>query len=403
MINIFKNENTLQVIAQYSVYKAVNTTINLLVWGYYFILLYKRTNSIEFLLADYLIFILTLYIGFVVTSFFLDRLGYLRVYRIIFASNAMLLIFILLSLNQFENFFILIALIRGLIHGAYWTVDDSITLNDTRGDARSKFLSGIQSLELLLGIVVPVLGGALISFTGNYEATFILGAAVAIAGIYMPFTFNKKGESSLTSKEINKILKHKAAPAYFFIAFLEGGSGILQDVTFKIIPFILIGEEFGVGVLMSIVGFAAVILAWVDRGFSEKLKIQLGYIGYVAFTISTMAFAIIWTIPALVIRSLILSFTNSVGMPARIQLDYKTREKILGINTSSSTLEFNLLTNTAYLFARIFFLSLTLILFSIIGVNNTNLMESMLKLVVFCVAPIRLLNYALYHYMSRTV
>ncbi len=85
-----------QVISQFTLYKITGTLVNLVVWAYYYILLYKESGSIIVILTDYLVFLLSLFFGFISLTFYIDRLGYLTSFRISSIAQAATLIIIFL-------------------------------------------------------------------------------------------------------------------------------------------------------------------------------------------------------------------------------------------------------------------------------------------------------------------
>ncbi len=269
------------------------------------------------------------------------------------------------------------------------------------GLERGRIISLLQSIVLLLQIVIPVLSGALITYTGGYDYTFLLGTFILIGSVFIPYSFNKKAKSKISSDEIVRVLKKKGIGIYSVLSIIQSAFNSLFAVLFMIIPYILIGEEFGVGALSSTIGFAAVLVAWLDSKPSFKVRIQLGYIGFIIYTIFTMFLAAVWTIPSLVIRSLALAFTQSVSAPALVDIDYRIREKILGEFQNESALEMNLIAETLYIFGRVIILGFVILFFSISNSNPEATPEELIRFLIGFLAPIHIIIFMAYDILNR--
>jgi YQGE family putative transporter len=393
-----------QILNQLGVFKLTLTLVQLTVWAYYYILLYRETGSIQLILTDYLVFVIGISLGFIVMSLYIDRLGYLNSFRISSFAQILTLVLIFFLQDKIMDLFIVFAVLRGFSRGMYWPIDHTIQLKEVHGTERGKVLSLLQSAILLLNIIVPVMAGALITYTGSYDYTFIIGISILIGSIFIPFDFNKKTRSKVTTDEIRRILKMKNIGWFSLLCIFKGSLNSIMGIMFMIIPYILIGEEFGVGALTSVIGFFAVIAAWLDSKSNFKVRLRLGYFGYIIYSIFTVALAFVWTIPALVIRSLALAFTQSLSDPVGNDLDYRVREKILGEFQNESAIEMNMIVEILYIIGRVVIIGTVIVIFSIFfSEDNVDSAENIIRFVIGFVAPIHLLLFIAFDVLNRKV
>ncbi|MCA9386759.1 MFS transporter [Candidatus Dojkabacteria bacterium] len=390
-----------QLLNQFITFRTAMVLTNLIVWSYYYILLFQETGSIFTLMLEYMIFMLGLYVGFVICTFFLDRVGYLFSFRFSSLLQALSMFLILAYINDLAVLFPLFAIIRGIGHGWYWPIEHSFNLKEMQSKERGQVISLMEGINLLLQIAIPALAGALISFSGGYQMTFLVGGIIYLVTIFIPFNYNQRAVSKISAYEISSILQNKHFIPFAFISFVMTGVMSLYGVLWLIIPYILLKEEFGVGILASIVGLVAAITAWMDSKYSLKTRIQLGYIGFFIYSFSTFLMAVVWTVPFLVLRSMALAFTNSVGTPARSDLDYRIREKILKDFKNESTLEMNLIVESIYAFSRIVFLTIFILIFG--SIQDMSIAEEQIRLLVMIFAPIMFFVYGGFVWLYKKV
>ncbi|MCA9381594.1 MFS transporter [Candidatus Dojkabacteria bacterium] len=383
--------NHKQLLNQFVTFRTAMVLTSLIVWSYYYILLFQETGSIFTLMLEYLLFMLGLYVGFVVCTFFLDRTGYLMSFKISSLLQALSMFLILAYIKDLPVLFPIFAIIRGIGHGWYWPIEHSFNLKEMHGHERGQIISLMEGINLLLQIAVPALAGALISFTEGYEMTFLVGGIIYLGTLFIPFNYNQKAVSKIRGSEITAILKRDYFFIFAFLSFVMTGVTSLYGVLWLIIPYLLLKEEFGVGILASIVGLIAATTAWMDSKYSLRTRTQLGYVGFFIYSFFTFLMAIVWTIPFLVLRSMALAFTNSVGTPARSDIDYRIREKLLRDFKDESALEMNLVVETIYAFSRIVFLTIFILIFG--GIHDMQVAEETVRLLVMIFAPVMFFVY----------
>ncbi len=322
-------------------------------WAYYYIVLYQLSGNFSVLLREFVFYMIGIWIGFVISSFTLDKFGYLKLFRTASFVQGISMLITAMLLPNILSVFTFIALFRGMGRGLYWPAHHSFKLKEVTGADRAVLINTLQSVILLLGIVIPVLAGALLSYTNNFQYSLFVAAISFFVISLIPFKVNKRARSRISSIEITRIISHRYFKRFALLHFVNDGFTQLIHILFLIIPYILIGNTFGVGVLTSFIGVAAAISALTERKKPLESRVKLGYFSFSLHFILTAFLSIFWSIPVLIVRSMGLPIMSSLGFTVREDLDYRIREKILGDFTHESTIEMNLVVETIFLFSRV--------------------------------------------------
>jgi len=356
-----------QLTRQYYTFRIFFEISMFMVWAYYYILLYIRVRSLNALILEQLLFSIGLWVGAVIGAMVLDGLGYLRIFRFSFIAQIVVMMMIIVLINQLPEFFALIAIFRGIAIGLYWPADYSFNLKEVHGVYRDSTISAIQSIQLIFKIIIPFLAGVIISYLRDYRFLFTVAIFFMGMAVMVPWEFNKIPISKFRPEEISKILKKRKIDLFGAIVMLDKGMAALYTVFFLIVPYLIIQDEFGVGLLGTFIGVAAALAAILHKRLSFRTKVNVGYIAFFVYALFTSLVGFIWSLPVLVIRSLGVSFTLALGTTTQNEIDFRIREKILGDFTGESAIEMNLVIDTFYLFGRVVVLSLALMVASLTG------------------------------------
>lgn len=342
---------------QFILFRTVIVIVDLLAWAFFSILVFKEVGGITSILLAFLMLYIGTYISFTITTFIVDRVGYLNAYRISMVIYALVAFVFAASMYQFASVYLFLSFMRGLSMGTYWPIRHLYIVKDIHKGDRTSSINIIQSIALLLGLFVPAVAGSLISYTGGYTATFIISGVIYLMGAMYPFSYNKKTRSKVSSSEITNILRRPYMGRFLLLVLFNMGANVIIAILMTILPYIFLRSEFSVGVLASIIGVVAALMSFYEKDKSERIRNNLASTSYVAYAIVNVLFAIIWTTPLLIARSLIMPFTAALGITSRADIDATLREKILGDFRDESALEMNLIIETVFLFARIIAIS----------------------------------------------
>lgn len=387
-----KKKNPQEFTSQLTFFKTFTLYIpDAIVWGYLAIMLYKQTNSLALLFVERLIFVLGIYAGFVVISFFLDKIGYLITYRLSLLMNLLAIFFLLVFRNNLEYTFAIISIMHGLSRGIYWPVEHTVNTRNISGKQRSSLINKLTALNLIIIITLPVLAGLLIESRGEYDLLLLIALCTNLFALFIPFKNNFKEITNLRTSEIRKLVRKKVFKRFAFTQSLLGSFQTLHTSVFLIVPFLFLQSELGVGLLVSSMGLIAAFTSFAERNIPDKHKVVFGYISHILWASASFLLVIFWNPVILVIQSVLNAFNIALGLSIRANEDYKIRENILGDDLKESSAEMNLIVETIYLFSRVFVFGLLLIVIS----SNIESLDTFLRIIIPISPVLMLLGYHL--------
>lgn len=305
--------------------------MELIVWSYYTILLLKASNNyIPLIFIAYGVLHAGGMLGFVLGGIFFNKLGYLNSFRL---SNGILLLTALLcflTLPFILDVALPLMVLRGIGMGLFWNGVHLYNIRELNMEDRSRFIGLLYSLASILTIALPVLAGALITFSGGYEWIFLLGSAIYLVGTIYPWTYNKVPRDTLTVIELRDISNRRGFKRWALSTFAEEVLLNQRVTVLTMLPFLFIGNEFGVGVLGSAIGLMSALVSFIHRNDDLKRKVHFGYIGATIVTACSSLLAIFWGLPLLILRELVSKLGFAFYEPVAANLHYHIKELFLG-------------------------------------------------------------------------
>lgn len=318
--------------AQFYFYHTAHTAIGLLVWTYFNFLL-LRTKE-DFFEAVPIIFLshgftyLGLIIGFIAGAVILSKMGYRNNFKLTFLFYFFAILIVLFNLEKVQEIYVVVSLLKGLADGIFWLSANTYTLKEYHGLQRSKAL-GILFAELyLIQIIIPIFAGGLIT-AYSYSFLFISGmVVVAIIGLW-PFSENLVPENHFDWNEIVGMIKRKGFKSIGFVNYLGQLIDNQRTLIMLVLPMLLIGNELGVGMFMSFVALVAAIISFVHRNDDDRHQLNNGYLGGIIAGASTIMLAVVWTLPALIIRDILAKLGFALWTPVKMNLENQVNELFL--------------------------------------------------------------------------
>lgn len=383
-------KNTMQVLLkQFYWFRALFIFIGFFELSFYSILLYRATNSFAVLGIDKAIFAVAIWTGFAFGSYLIHKIGYVASFRVGFALLSITTSALVLLLPQIDLSYPLIAILSGSGRGILWSVIHLYTLKEFSRNQRGKVFSSIVSLELILGIIMPVIIGALITYNGGYTTIYLIGAVLYFITAILPFQYNKIPKSKIRLSEFLFIARQKHFNTFSIYKLIDSGFNSLFGLLFSIIPFLFLHSEFNVGVLSSFIAVIAAVLALVQRNITFKRKITWGYIGTYISSLGTLLLSTIWTFPMLVIERLMDKVGVSLYGPVGSDVDMRTRNRFHKRFVDESAIEMNMTIETIYLLGRVIGTTIFVI---IVQMTSHNAL-SIVKIIVGVIALWKLTSY----------
>lgn len=239
--------------------------------------IYKQTSS----LVSVFVFFLILYVfklaGVSLAENFALRTGLKK--QMIFGHLLTLFSGIFFSLSQIDFFFLwLAACFWGLAIGFFWFGRHGLLAKISDRQIYGQASGGASSLEILLVLLAPLLGGILINefgYTGLFlGAIFFIGLGILV----LKPVPEEKTHYDTTLKEVYRlILSHKKT---FLAYFSLGGVETIYSAALILYVFSLVNKEVSLGGFfsLSLILVAAtrwLVGEWVDKKGKDKL-ISLG-------------------------------------------------------------------------------------------------------------------------------
>lgn len=370
---------------------------SIIAWSYYVYLLLRATNN-DFgqVFINFGTIAIGQLLGFLVSAVYLNKIGYLGTFRI---HNFILLIVTVLTLLTLPNIIevhAVLGLLRGVGNGFFWLGNNVYSLREILGNMRGRMISILSSGGTLLNIVLPILTGAIIVGMG-YQWVFIISSAVYLIGVIYPWRGNKFPRDVFKPSEIKNFSKRKWFKTWSVFTVIHEITGDQRNMIMIMLPFLFIRDEFGVGVFTSVIGFFAAVFIFVHRNDDLLKRIRMGFTGSVIVDITTLILSFVWTLPALVFRSILATLGFGLYTPVESDLNYRVREQLLGSFNQESAIEMQVYVEILLTVARVINLVFFLVLFYVLRVDALVLIQVLLfvgstREFVFMLFNTRMLN-----------
>jgi MFS family permease len=357
----------LKLIHEYYYFRIALALTDFLTTSFLYIFLYIETKSFFYLVAFEIIQFAGLLIGFWFGTLIIEKVGYVKTFKLAFALLGVIHIAMGLSTETIINTFIFFALFRGFGRGIYWSVSNIYKLREFATNTRGIIVSNVFSIVMLLNIFIPPLIGLYLSFTGNYTILFIFGGILLFVALLSKWDYNKKPLSKFTSTEVQRILSNRYFIRFALLQFFKHGIYACFSLVLFILPFIFLKSELNVGLLASFIILFAALIGFRQRKNHYNEIFRNGMVGNIINLIGGIILISFWSIPALIIRGLISVLGETFRAPSEEKIDALIMEKILGKDIKNSALEINTLIETFMNFGRIAFLSVVLFLVVLYG------------------------------------
>lgn len=366
-------------------------------WSYYvFLLLRSSSNDFGLVFINFGSVAIGQLLGYFVGAVYLNKIGYLGIFRIHNVILFVVAILTLLTLPHILEVHVVIGLMRGIGNGFFWLGSGVYSLREILGSTRGKIISILNSGATLLSIVLPVLTGAIIVSMG-YEWIFLISSAIYFIGIIYPWRGTKFPRDVFKPSEISNFSKRKWFKTWSIFVVLYEISGDQRNMIIMMLPFIFIGNEFGVGVFTSVIGFFSAVFIFVHRNDDIVKRIRMGYLGSSIVDIATIILTLVWSLPALVFRSITATLGFGLFTPVESDLNYRLREQLLGTFNQESAIEMQVYVEVLLTLARVLNLIFFLVVFYILNVNALVLIQVLLAVgavreLIFMMFSTRMLN-----------
>lgn len=245
-----------------------------------------------------------------------------------------------------------------------------------------------NSIQTIINIVLLFLIGSIIVYSGGYKATFLISFCIYMLIIFMPPGHNKIPQISFSLSDLKKLISQEVFLTYGLNKVLVNGADSLNIFIFAIVPFLILKNEFSLGMITSIIGILAAILSLIDKNFELKKQLSFAYIGSIIRIIVNTAFIIFFSTPVLVIRSIVITILSTFTDPVMSNVDINNTSKLLH-HDKKDAIEINIIDETLALIGKMIALMLFLAILNFFSDDKLIIV----KVVIFSYGVWKLTNF----------
>lgn len=212
-------------------------------------------------------------------------------------------------------------LVRGLAEGLFWAARHRAFLWSVRDSGRDGFALRLQSIVVSLSVVLPLIGGAAITYLSpsygltagagrlppGYIPVFLLTGSVMLLYLILSPRLDI-GRSPLSFRSVSSVFRLSEARSWRFYTVMVGFAGALVTVCGGIQTFGVLKTEFRIGALNALIALVSSLSFLVlGKLFAERkgARIKGVLIGAVADCSSRAIYAFFATTGGLMAKSLL--------------------------------------------------------------------------------------------------
>lgn len=320
-----------------------------LVYGlYYGTYLYRHTFSLSVLALDGLFGGLGCWLGYLMGVWLIQKYGYRMCFRVAFGLWTTVAAATAIVAGHIAEWFVALAVLRAIPGGLYAANCDTIMLREVTTSTRNNFLQFVLGFEFLVSVVLPSAVGLLVHTGGGYRLAFVAAAGIFALALLVPMALPKP-KLRIRLGETLQILRRPLYRQHAANRMAASGFNQLNGFVIMIIPFLLLKDEFKVGILTSIAALVAGIVSLLMRRVKPSERLRAGYAAYGIRALASAMFVLVWTAPFLMLWQLVSKLVTPLHDPLQQGLDIHNDSLIMGEDVKQKALHINLLNNTLLL------------------------------------------------------
>ena len=291
------------------------------------VFIWKQTEDLTLIAWFNIAYLLLHTITFHLFAGFVKK-GKVHFPRIIALMGYTLTYFIIYLMKESAiNYVVPIAVVIGFFNGMYWISYQILRFDLTNSANRGNYTGLENGSKLLVGIVMPALGGAIIAanfFGWGYSSLFLFGTilfliSLIVGNVKFPVfntsKFHFKNTFSIIRKDKDIM---KSMYAHFFSSFSRGGT--IARLILPLLIFDIMKDELGLGAWLSFFSVVAVLnsLAFgklIKYEYYKKLLFSGGVV-YFLLIVLLILFPSFWIY--ILFGALIKIVEASINIPKRV-------------------------------------------------------------------------------------
>lgn len=310
--------------------------------------LYRNTFSLSVLAIDGLFGGFGCYAAYVVGIWLLRKLGYNSTIKLAFGLWALVSVLTAVIAGHVSEWYIAMAVLRAFPGGLFAASTDAIMLREVGNSSRQGFLQLQLGIEFVATVILPAAVGALISFSGGYQWTFLLAALIYCSALVLPMRLAKP-QLEFDLKGMLQTFRRPLYGRHATNRTLAAGFNQTNAFVMMIIPFLLLKNELKIGILTSAIALIAAGVSFAMRKLRSTSRVRAGYAAYMVRGVMSLAFVFGWSAPLLFVWQLVGKVMTPLHDPLQKGLDFHNDSLILGEELQTKALHINVLNNTLLL------------------------------------------------------
>ncbi len=247
--------------------------------------------TIDFSIPFVFLYFIARQVAILLTNFFVgsiaNKLG-LKHTMLISLPLSLIYLLLLPVLNSFPNmfFFFGLAILSGAQAALYWVPMHSLFARSTKKGSRNSQVGKLISFQHIAGMLAPLIGGT-ITLVFNFEVLFVVGIFLLLIPIgLLLYTPEIKPHINFNFKRGLKLIKKYKKHYYLTCSEIIGGT--TESVIWPLFVFLVLKNQFSVGVIGTLLGVGTVIFS-LFMGHKADRKNRKNFIKIAALMLS-----IIW-------------------------------------------------------------------------------------------------------------
>jgi len=204
---------------------------------------------------------------FFLYSFTLKNKNITKAYRIGILSQVSIIVVLMIMKTSVIKYFYILAILKGLSTALYWLPYHILVYDANKEEDRKKYFSIEHIVHSIVGVVLPVSIGLILSYS-SYNILFVTLLAISAVGFVYTLKIEKHiNERKVNYKKfINKIKQHGSKSMMsIYISYIFSGmtqTGALNKLI-VVATFMIFKNEFGLGVVKSILAVVSITVSYI--------------------------------------------------------------------------------------------------------------------------------------------
>jgi YQGE family putative transporter len=356
--------------------------------SFYMTYVFKESGQVSTVVVNMLVTFLTIYIGFVLGSLLMNKIGAERNLKVSFVLYIITGLVGIFAASSFAAPYIIISIFRGMAEGFYWASVNFVELSGVPHASRSKFYSLSQSLNSVFFIVMPIALGYLLYREGDLLPIYIIFSILCVIGAVFPFNFSINQKINIKKEHFREIFADPRFGKYVVMRLIISIMWMIDWLMYAVIAFVILGNELNMGVFLAVSSLIGVVISLLTYKVAIENKAKVGFWMLLMSSLALSIFAFNLTAFAMYLTEMIRSIAGSVSNPAEFDLSVRSTNEMKGEKDIGA--ELNIVQESIFTIARFIFGGVFLLVYPLF--HST---ASVLTAIIVLYVVLRIVNYLL--------